>query len=121
LSAYTEYEKFKEVNFMEYQSNYQPTYQAPPPPPKGKGLSIASMVLGILGVIPWGGVACAIVGLILGIVAKKQLQEQGAPYGMATAGIICSIVGLALSILIVSCTLCTLCSVANQIPWELTY
>ncbi|MCL2694708.1 MAG: DUF4190 domain-containing protein [Clostridiales bacterium] len=93
-------------------------YQPQPPAPKGKGLSIASMVLGILGCIPYAGWACAIVGLILGLVSKKQLKEQGAPHGMATAGIICSIIGLAVSVLITTCIVCIACRALNEIPWE---
>jgi len=103
------------------QPTYQPNYQPQPAQPKGYGMSIASMVLGICGLIPWGGVACAIVGLVLGILSKKQLQEQGAPFGMATAGIICSIVGLAISILWV--VLCVSSCIAaqnaiNSIYWD---
>ena len=66
-------------------------------------MAVASMVLGILAIIPlpipFLGIICAIVGLALGVVAKKSLTEQGAPTGMATAGIVMSIIGLALSLL----------------------
>lgn len=69
----------------------------------GKGFSIASLVLGILSIVPIlpvGGIVAAIVGLILGINGKKKLQEQGEPYGMATAGIVLSIIGLAGCVLV---------------------
>ena len=66
------------------------------------------MVLGICSlVIPYGGVAIAIVGLILGILGKKKNLEVGAPAGMATAGIVMSIIALAWSIiLIIICVSC---------------
>ena len=59
------------------------------------GLSIASMVLGILSILCclvwYVGGFFAIVGLILGIVAKTK---KCAGKGMALAGIICSVLGL---------------------------
>jgi len=70
----------------------------------GKGLGIASMILGIAGLIPFSPLA--IVGLILGIVSKKKSSEVGASAGMATAGIICSIIGIIFSIIITSCVIC---------------
>jgi hypothetical protein len=71
------------------------------------------MVLGICSLtVPFVGLLCAIVGLVTGVTAKKQLTESGAPTGMATAGIVMSIVGLAVSILImVSCVGCGACLV----------
>jgi len=60
------------------------------------------LVLGICSlVIPYVGVATAIVGLILGIMGKKKAMEVGAPSGMATAGIVMSIIGLAVAVLTV--------------------
>lgn len=86
---------------QQYQQNYgQQQYQNYGQPQNGRGLAIASMVLGIVScvfcwvwyiVIPAG-----VVGLILGIVFKKK----GGQSGMATAGVICSIVGLALVVLL---------------------
>jgi len=71
-------------------------------------MSIAAMVLGICSlVVPYAGVATAIVGLILGIMGKKKAVEVGAPTGMATAGIVLSIIGLAGAILVViACVSC---------------
>ena len=61
------------------------------------GLAIASLVLGIVGICTWG--ISGIVGLILGIVAKKQIDAsggilQGRRY--AKAGIIISSISIAL-------------------------
>ena len=74
----------------------------------GKGLSIASMILGIISlVIPYAGTAVAIVGLILGIVGKKKSKAVNAPSGMATAGIVMSIIAIAWSVaLIAICASC---------------
>jgi len=75
----------------------QQGYYAPAPVPAQKnGLAISGMVLGIVSLVFFWwwffGLASAITGLILSIVAKKR-----GPNKMATAGLICSIIGLALS------------------------
>ncbi len=86
----------------------------------GKGLAIASLVLGILAcaggwIIPmWGGIAgiiSGIVGLVFAIIAKKKAAEAGQKLGMATAGLVLSIIGLALAVIaFLACGLC-LCAV----------
>ena len=66
-----------------------------------KGFAIASLVLGIVAIV--GGcfwylaIPCAIVGLILGVMANKVKKT-----GMATAGIVLSIIALALLVLFVA-------------------
>ena len=77
-----------------------------PPKNPGVGFSIASMVLGILSLVPFSGVVTAIVGLVLGVVGKKKSNDAGMPSGMATAGIICSLVGLTLGVI---CTIWCVC------------
>ncbi|MCC3761906.1 DUF4190 domain-containing protein [Glycomyces sp. TRM65418] len=86
---------------------YQP-YQAPPPyvpyPPYGyapyrfppprptNGMAIAAMVCGIVGVCSIVGV----LGIIFGMVAKRQIRESGdGGDGMATAGIVLGWIGVA--------------------------
>ncbi len=69
---------------------------------KGKGKSIASMVLGIVSlpamcVQTWIATICAIIGLILGIVGKKTEEAQG----MAKAGITLSIITLVIEAIFV--------------------
>lgn len=68
-------------------------------------MAIAGLVLGILSII--GGltpVFClvswifAVIGLVLSVIARKNLKSEGKPYGMATGGFICSIIGIVLSI-----------------------
>ena len=71
--------------------------------------AIASLVLGILAVacIFFGygallGIALGIVGLVLGISAKKET-----PSGMATAGIVLSIIAIALCVItFLACVAC---------------
>ncbi len=66
-----------------------------------KGFAIASLVLGIVAIV--GGcfwylaIPCAIVGLILGVMANKVKKT-----GMATAGIVLSIIALVLTVLLVA-------------------
>jgi uncharacterized membrane protein len=71
-------------------------------------MAIAALVLGILSFMtPYVGIALAIVGLVLGVTAKKQLAETGESESMATAGIIISFVGIIWGIFgIVMCALC---------------
>ena len=67
---------------MEYQNDPNP----------GGGKAIASLVLGILSVVGFGLVV-GIVGIVLGVQAKKAQLEVGGQTGLATAGIILSIIG----------------------------
>ena len=66
-------------------------------------MAIASLVLGIIALVPLipfpVGPIAAIVGIVLGVIARKKALEGGTPTGMATAGMVLSIVGLALSII----------------------
>ena len=86
---------------------------APPPPPpqaatpsystggtsgtpKTNGLAIASLVLGIVGCF-W---ITAIVAIVLGFVARKQIEQSGEQgSGMALAGIILGFVWIGLGII----------------------
>ena len=78
-------------------SNGMPTNDNQPQGP-AKGLSIASLVLGIAGFVacclPLVGYPVTITGLVLGIVAKSK----GAG-GMAIAGIVLSIITLVLTLI----------------------
>ncbi|WP_433331824.1 hypothetical protein [Spirillospora sp. CA-294931] len=74
-----------------------PGYQSysPPAPPERKGMAVASIVLGLVGlpalVLCGAGLALALAGLIIGIVAAVR----GNGRGLAFAGIGCSLVTLA--------------------------
>jgi len=76
---------------------------------KSNGKAIGSLVLGIISLVfiftGYGtlmGIVAGVVGLILGINARKE-----SPSGMATAGIVLSIIGLGLCVItFVACVLC---------------
>ena len=76
---------------------------------KSNGLAVASLVLGIVSIvfsfiglsIPFG-LIIGIVGIILGVMAKKKN-----PSGMATAGLVLSIIGTILcAIVFIACAAC---------------
>jgi hypothetical protein len=76
---------------------------------KSNGLAITSLVLGIVAIvfsfiglsIPFG-LIIGIVGIILGVMAKKKN-----PCGMATAGLVLSIIGTVLcAIVFIACMAC---------------
>lgn len=75
-------------------------------------MAVASLVLGIialvisifsggsLGVV---GIICVVLGLIFGIVGRKDEAKKG----LATAGVVCSLIGLLLGlILMIACVGC---------------
>ena len=74
----------------------------------GKGVGIASMIIGILSVVffltAYIAGAFAVVGLALGIYSKSKSGKLGLPNGSATAGIACSAVclGIELTIMIIA-------------------
>jgi hypothetical protein len=77
-------------------------------------VAVASLVLGILGIIfCWfpasvAGVPLALIGLVLAIVARKHASSQQLPTGMATAGLALSIIGMTLSLASLwACIACT--------------
>ena len=88
---------------MDYNNNNYNNYNngtgfyQPMPPRENKGLSIASMVLGICGFLAWClpllGYPVSIVGLILGCIGIKKGGK-----GMAIAGIIMSAITLVLTL-----------------------
>lgn len=76
---------------------------------KSNGLAVASLVLGIVAIvfsfiglsIPFG-LIIGIVGIVLGVMAKKKN-----PSGMATAGLVLSIIGTILcAIVFIACAAC---------------
>ncbi len=92
----------------------------------GKGLSIASLVLGIVSsIFAWWGVAfgiicivCGIVGIVLAIMGKKKAKLAGAPTGMATAGLVLSIIGTVLAVIgTIACGICI--AAANEVSKSL--
>ena len=97
--------------FPPQQGGFQPqpggfTPQHPPGTYPGKGISVASLVLGICSFF-FGGFVTAIIGLILGVNGKKKAAAVGAPTGIAQAGIITSIIALVVYVLVtIACVVC---------------
>jgi hypothetical protein len=84
-------------NYEKNNSNY---YQNNDEQPKNKnyakGMGIASMVLGIISIIccfTYVQIACALTGLILGIISKRKQNN-----GFAVAGIVTASFGLAIAV-----------------------
>lgn len=93
----------------------QPVYVAPQAPVNpyaqpvvpGKGLGVASMVLGIVSLVLFCiwylaipcAIPCAIIGAALGGVAQSKAKAAGVKNGMAVAGITCSCIALGVAIL----------------------
>jgi hypothetical protein len=87
----------------------------PPPPQPGApagapgppGIGIAGFVCGLLGLlISWIpvigvlGIILCVIGIPLSIVGRRRAAETGAPGGLATAGLVCSIIGLAIGLIV---------------------
>ncbi len=109
---------------QQYQDPYQQQYQQPPvfnqapvqpmqfysEQPQadnrvpGKGLGVASMVLGIIAFVfscyLYLSLPLGLTSLILGVVGRIKAKSAGKKNGCATAGIICSILALAWVILL---------------------
>lgn len=83
-----------------------PQYGAPQPPyggapAKTSGMAIASLVLGIVGLLSCGCLIGSILAIVFGQIAKKNIRESGGAQGgagMAKAGFILGIVGIALAV-----------------------
>ena len=92
-------------------------------PVPGKGKAVASLVLGIISVVfAWFGyfaiisIILSIIGIALGVSAKKDMEAAGVytARGMATAGFVLSLIALVLSaVVFVSCTLCISCAICS--------
>ena len=86
-----------------------------------KGIAIAGLVLGVIGLVfmciplfQWIGMIAGLIGLILSIIGKKQ----GAG-GVATAGLVCSIIALILStIFFIACVVCVGCVAGTPVLLE---
>ena len=94
-------------------------YQAPID--DGKGMSIAALVLGILGII--GGwipivayftFVCAVLGMIFGVKGRaKSTAAYGKASGLATAGLVLGIIGTCLGALGLICSVCASAAICS--------
>ncbi len=87
----------------------------------GKGLGIASMVVGIISLalfcIWFIAIPCAIVGAVLGGVAYNKAKQAGTKNKMANAGIVCSAIALAITILFTIIVTACICAGASSYPY----
>lgn len=88
-------------DYNSYQMNTQiPGAVVPPVEQPGRGLAIASLVLGIISIVfcmtGWVAVVCGIIGLVLAHMSKKQ----GNTSGVRTGGFVCSLIGLIIGAII---------------------
>ncbi|SDR78260.1 protein of unknown function [Paraoerskovia marina] len=73
----------------------QPSYGTAPAPQKTNGMAIASLATSVAGFVMLCGIPCP-VGLVLGIVALRQVKERGEQgRGMALGGVIVGAIGTA--------------------------
>ncbi len=79
---------------------YQPYGMQPAPPEKTNGLSIASLVLSLVNIIPcfWFLPVPALLGVIFGFVSRRQIKNNPSAKGkgLALAGLIIGLIFLAL-------------------------
>lgn len=72
------------------------------------GMSVSSMVLGIVGIVfvwaPFLGVICAILGIIFGGIGISQTKKNPnlTGRGMAIAGLVCGIIGIAVWVIVIA-------------------
>ena len=83
--------------------------------PKSKGMSIAALVCGILGIVcaflpyvSYVSIVLAILGIVFGAKAMKLAEENQEPTGLAVAGLVLGIIGTVISALSVLCVICAL-------------
>ncbi len=87
------------------QPSAQPQKAQPAPVVPGRGLGLASTILGSVAVsafcIIWLSFICAVVGVVLGAVSIKQARSVNAKSGIGLAGLICSSIVLGIQVIIV--------------------
>lgn len=95
------------------ENNNQYDQQSPEVVDDGKGMSIAALVLGILGIVgAWFPVVCyfttvcAVLGIIFGVKGRQKAAAAGVPMGLATAGFVLGIIGTAFAVLGIICVGC---------------
>ena len=93
----------------------------------GKGLCIAGLVLGICALVigllfnGWVGLICGIVGIVLSAMGRGKAKLAGAPTGMATAGLVCSIIATAIIAVVVIAALICVSAVESAVEDAFNY
>ncbi len=90
--------------------------------PQTDGLAVASLVLGIVGLVLtitiWIGPVCDVLAIVFGAMARRRLPEGAPSRGMATAGFILGIVGLALTVALVLLLIVALRDEGNDVVFH---
>jgi phosphate/sulfate permease len=97
-----------------------PSYQTPQPS-QSQGMSVASLVLGIIALVlfcVWYiSIPCAVIAIVLGSMAGgKARRGEGGGAGLARAGVICAIVAVALDILIIILAIVGISLLGSKMP-----
>jgi hypothetical protein len=86
----------------------------------GKGMSVAALICGILGIVgSFIPVVCyvtlilSILGIVFGVKGQKIAKETGEGKGLATAGLVLGIVGVAFGAIGAICAICVVCAAAS--------
>ena len=103
---------------MNYDSHETKNFNNPPVK-TGKGMSVAGLVLGILGlvggfipVVNYFTTVCAILGLIFAAIGRKRSKLAfGKASGLATAGLVLGIIGTSFAALGLLCTIACMGSI----------
>ena len=99
----------------------------PPQPNPGHGAGIASMVLGIIGVlgclipiVQWFTALLSLIAIILAAVSMKK-TPAGAGKGMAVTGLVCGIIGLVVGASTLLCIGCLGCAAQGTVTGLIPY
>ena len=83
----------------------------------GKGMSIAALVCGILGVVlcwvpiaSWVVLVLSILGIVFGANGHEEVQSYRSVSGTGNCRLVCGIVGAVFSLIGAICTTCAMCA-----------
>ena len=86
----------------------------------GKGMSIAALICGILGIVgSFIPVVCyvtlilSILGIVFGVKGQKIAKATGEGKGLATTGLVLGIIGVAFGAVGAICAICVVCAAAG--------
>ncbi len=123
-----QYQQYPQQSYQQppyQQPQYQQQPQYPTPEDPGRGMGIASMVIGIIGLCTgwcWGlGAILGVVGIVLAVISGNKSKQAGLNQsGFALAGLICSIISVVLGAgcLIYTISICgAFTSAASSANW----
>lgn len=85
-----------------------------------KGLSIAALVCGIIGIVggwipgvTYVALPLAILGIIFGVIGMKKAKASGESKGLAVAGLVCGIIGTVFAVIGLICVVCVFATASS--------